>query len=112
MDIQQAQIVEPFAGLTKVENPAGIKDQEQLKKAAKGFEEILIYKLMEDMNKTIGDWGFEKDGASTQVQSLFSMCLSQHLSNNGGLGLWEQIYKSMKDSQEQISNLTIQEKGQ
>jgi len=41
---------------------------EKKKQFCKDFESVFINKLLEEMKNTIGDWGFEKDGASKQVQ--------------------------------------------
>ena len=69
-----------------------VSDEEK-KQIAKDFESVLLNKLLDVMNSTIGDWGFEKEGPFRQVQSIFSMYLSQDVANNGGLGLWEDIYQ-------------------
>ena len=67
--------------------------QDQKKQFAKDFESVLLNKLMDQMKNTIGDWGFERDGASEQVQGLFWMYLSQDVAKNGGIGLWKEIYQ-------------------
>jgi Rod binding domain-containing protein len=67
--------------------------QDKKKQYAKDFESVLLNKLMEQMKGTIGDWGFERDGASEQVQGLFWMYLSQDVAHNGGIGLWKEIYQ-------------------
>ena len=71
--------------------------EEKKKKIAKDFESLLINKLLDEMKNSIGDWGFEKDGASSQIQGIFWMYLAQDVSDNGGIGLWKEIYKTMKD---------------
>lgn len=72
--------------------------EEQKKQVAKDFEAVFINKLLEEMENTIGEWGFEKDGASRQVRGIFGLYLSQHIANNGGFGLWKEIYKSLTNS--------------
>ncbi len=67
--------------------------EDKKKQSAKDFESVLLNKLMEQMKNTIGDWGFERDGASEQVQGLFWLYLSQDVANNGGIGLWKEIYR-------------------
>ena len=61
-------------------------------KFAKDFESIFINKLLDVMQTTIGDWGLEKDGASEQINGMFSMYLARQVAENGGLGLWKEIY--------------------
>lgn len=76
----------------------GHLSEEQKKQAAKNFEAVFINKLLEEMENTLGEWGFEKDGASRQIQGIFRLYLSQHIANNGGFGLWKEIYKSLINS--------------
>jgi Rod binding domain-containing protein len=75
-------------------NPEGISEQGKVQ-IAKDFESLLINKLLDEMKNTIGDWGFEKDGASTQIQGIFWFYLAQDISNNGGFGFWKDIYQTM-----------------
>ncbi|MBN2136646.1 MAG: hypothetical protein JW720_02455 [Sedimentisphaerales bacterium] len=63
--------------------------------AAKDFESVLITKLLDAMESTIGDWGLEKDPTNKQVHSIFSMYLGRHIGENGGFGLWKGIYESL-----------------
>ena len=99
MDINQTVIVEPPQLRFAKQNGGGnVASETKLERTAKDFESILILKVLEEMTKTIGQWGFEKDGVSEQIRSLFSLCLSEHIGDNGGLGLWEQIYKGMPQS--------------
>ncbi len=78
--------------LGKVENSLEEKKKVQF---AKDFESIFINRLLEEMNNTIGKWGFEKDGAAEQVQGIFWMYLAQDIAEQGGFGLWQDIYKSL-----------------
>ncbi len=50
------------------------------------------------MKNTIGDWGFDKDGASKQIQGIFWLYLARDIANNGGFGLWKDIYKFLTDA--------------
>ncbi len=79
--------------------------EEKKKQIAKDFESVLIGKLLDEMKNTIGDWGFEKDGASKQVQGIFWLYLAQDIANNGGFGLWKDIYKFLTNA-DQTSTTT------
>ncbi|MFQ6034911.1 MAG: hypothetical protein ACE5NM_03560 [Sedimentisphaerales bacterium] len=70
---------------------------------AKDFESVLLNKLLDEMKNTIGDWGFEKDGVSKQVQGIFWLYLAQDIANKGGFGLWKEIYKFLTGA-EQTNN--------
>ena len=73
--------------------PAGTaKDKADGIKAAKDFESVLLEQLMEEMQKTVGKSGLLEDSTGEQVQSLFWMNLSQEIANQGGIGLWKQLY--------------------
>lgn len=72
--------------------------EEEKKQLAKDFESLLLNKLLDEMKNTIGEWGFEKDGASTQVQGIFWMYLARDIANNGGIGLWKDIYQTLTNA--------------
>ena len=79
-------------------NKINTATEEQRKKTARDFESIFVNKLLDEMKNTVGKWGFEKDGASKQIQGIFTLYLSQHIADNGGFGLWEEIYKFLNNS--------------
>jgi len=68
------------------------------KQIAKDFESIVIDKLLNEMKNTVGDWGFEKDGISEQIHGIFWLYLARDIANNGGFGMWKDIYKSLTNS--------------
>ena len=70
---------------------------EKKKQTAKDFESVLLNKLFDQMSKSVGNWGFEKDGSSEQIQGIFWLYLARDIANNGGMGLWKDIYKSLTD---------------
>lgn len=72
--------------------------EEKKKQIAKDFESVLLYKLLDEMKNTIGDWGADKDGASRQVQGIFWLCLSRDIANNGGIGLWKDIHQFLTNA--------------
>ncbi len=73
--------------------------EEKKKQAAKDFESVLLSRLLNEMKNTIGDWGFDKDGASKQIQGIFWLYMSRDIANNGGFGLWKDIYQSLTNSE-------------
>ena len=75
-----------------------LRTTEAKEQFAKDFESIFINKLLDVMQNSIGDWGFEKDGASEQITSLFSTYLARHAADNGGLGLWKEIYSFLNEA--------------
>jgi len=72
--------------------------EERKKQLAKDFESVLINKMLDEMKNTIGSWGFEKDGPSEQVQGIFWLYLARDIGNNGGIGLWKDIYKFINNA--------------
>ena len=81
---------------------SNLKNSTEQKKiqAAKDFESILINNLLDTMKNPIGNWGFEKDGASGQIDGLFYLNLAKEISDQGGLGLWKEIYKTMPGNEQ------------
>ncbi len=79
---------------------SGLKNvsEEKKKQIAKDFESVLISKMLDEMKNTIGDWGFEKDGPSNQVQGIFWLYLARDIANNGGIGLWKDIHQYLTNA--------------
>jgi Rod binding domain-containing protein len=90
-------------------NTKNIADASQAKKEqfAKDFESVFIEKLLDEMKNTIGDWGFEQDGASQQVQGLFWLNLARDVSKNGGIGMWKEIYQSLENGKDKINTTEV-----
>ncbi len=83
----------PLRNLNKAD---GIPEHKK-EQVAKNFESILLGKLLDEMKSSIGNWGFEKSPASEQIQGIFWLYLSSHLADNGGLGMWKDIYKTLNN---------------
>jgi Rod binding domain-containing protein len=79
----------------------------QKEQFAKDFESVFIEKLLDEMKNTIGDWGFEQDGASKQVQGLFWMNLARDVSKNGGMGMWKDIYQSLDQTETKANDTQL-----
>jgi len=73
--------------------------EEKKKQTAKDFESVLLTKLLDEMKKSIVDWDSEKDGASKQTHGIFWLYLALDIANNGGLGLWKDIYQSLTNAE-------------
>jgi Rod binding domain-containing protein len=71
--------------------------EEKKRQVAKNFESVLINKLFDQVQNTIGDWDFD-DGASKQIHGLFWLYLAQDIADKGGFGLWKDIYKFLTQS--------------
>jgi len=69
-------------------------------KLAKDFEGVLLAKLFDQMKETVGDWGFEKDGAAKQIQGMFWSMLAGDVANKGGFGMWKDIYEFLKQAEQ------------
>jgi Rod binding domain-containing protein len=107
--------------LQSVNSQANSKNEE-IKKAAEGFEAIFLNMMMKEMkmplagdgNNVLGANGSDNFGANT-LQSYFSMLFAEQMAKNGnGIGIANLIYKQLtgedlKQSTEQFSSLeTIQ----
>lgn len=70
---------------------------EQKKQIARDFESVLLTKLFDQVQESIGSWGLEEeDAASKQVQGLFWFHLARDVADKGGLGLWKEIYQYLR----------------
>jgi len=96
VSIEPISFPSPLDNLKKVD---GIPEQRK-EQIAKDFESVLLGKLLDEMKNSIGDWGFEESAASEQVQGIFWLYLARHLANNGGLGMWKDIYQSLTNPEQ------------
>jgi Rod binding domain-containing protein len=87
-----------------------ITDGPSLEKAAKGFESILLHRIMEEMRKTVPDSGLLESGVSDQVQGLFWFYLAQDVADKGGLGLAKELARQLKRGEEAVSKPAAEEK--
>ena len=90
----------PLRNLNKVD---GIPEQKK-EQIAKDFESILLSRLLDEMKNSIGDWGFEESASSEQIQGIFWLHLARHLANNGGLGMWRDIYQNLPNLEQTNKN--------
>ena len=76
----------------------GPAKEKQMVAAAKSFESLLIGKLVETMQETVGQWGHEKDSAFGQIQGIFSHYLSDSIAEQGGIGLWKDLCSQLEQA--------------
>ena len=116
MDSVKLVLTEPISPPTMLENLSKSKlnsiSEEKKKQVAKDFESVLLNKIMDQMKNSIGDWGFEKDGASKQIQGIFWLYLGRDIANNGGFGLWKDIYQFLTNAEQKINQPGLKELNQ
>ena len=91
-------------GRMKDLNPATGDKKAAAIEAAKGFESILLGKLMESMKATIEESGLFDDSTSGQVNDIFYMYLAEDLAERGGIGLWKMMQDHYGQAMEADSN--------
>jgi hypothetical protein len=69
------------------------KSEEQI---AKDFESVLLTRLFDEVQKSLGSGDLEEDGTSQQVQGLFWFYLARDAADKGGFGLWKEIYQQLQ----------------
>jgi len=74
------------------------KDDQAARQAARDFEGILLTNLLQTISETVPDSGLFDDGITKQVKGMFWSFLAQDLAERGGMGLWQEIYRQVKDS--------------
>jgi len=103
MDSVKLILTEPFSPPALLEqldkSMLNSISEEKKKQAAKDFESVLLTKLLDEMKNSIVDWDSEKDGASEQIHGIFWLYLARDIANNGGLGLWKDIYQSLTNAE-------------
>ena len=63
--------------------------------AARGFEAILLHRLVEAMRETIPDGGLLSSPAGRQVEGLFWFYLAEEMAKKGGVGLWKDLARKL-----------------
>ena len=78
--------------------PSDVVDRSDEKKqqVAKDFESVLLTRLFNQVQQTIGHWDPDEDGTAQQVQGLFWLYLARDAADKGGLGLWKEIYQNLQ----------------
>jgi Rod binding domain-containing protein len=85
--------------LEQVKKTDGASETQKIQ-SAKDFESVFVNKLLDEMKNTIGEWGEEKDGAAQQVDGIFSLYLARDIADQGGFGMWKDIYKVINNSEQ------------
>jgi Rod binding domain-containing protein len=115
MDSTKLFFNEPISSQVKLNDISQVSSASDAKNkdVAKNFESIFINKLFEEMKNTVpeGEGCVEDDGTNGQVNGIFSTYMSEHLSNNGGMGFWKDIYKFFSETkQSNIANNSLDDK--
>ena len=77
---------------------ASVDNIMQLKKACRGFEAIMIEKMLESMNKTIPEDPLLKNNAQNSIyKSMYINALSKKIADRSQFGLGNLLFNSLKD---------------
>lgn len=88
-----------------------VLEEKAKKDFAQKFESLIMNKLLESMENTIPESGFEKDSASKQVKGMYWMFMSQAISKEGGIGLADEIYNSLSNENKSSKASLIDQKA-
>ena len=98
--LEQLSGINRAAGKSKVVGESGGQDNDKrCQEVCKGFESVLIEKMLDEMKNTIGQWDEDKDPAENQIFGIFSYHMADHISKEGGFGLWKDVYESLNGNQ-------------
>ncbi len=113
MNIDKMLLTSPAATPNMLGNAeaAGNGPEDKKMRFAKDFEAVLLNRLCGEMKNTIGNWGLEKSSGSDQINGIFYMMLSQSLADQGGLGLWKDIYRSISDTNPTAGAASVDQAG-
>jgi Rod binding domain-containing protein len=85
----------PSAIIPAPSSPVDRSDQ-KTQQVAKDFESVLLSRLFEQVQQTMSSLDSEEDGTSQQVQGLFWLYLARDVADQGGVGLWKDIYQHLQ----------------
>ncbi len=78
----------------------------QLKKACRGFEEIMVQKMLEAMDKTVPQDPLVKNDAPNSIyKSMYIDALSKKIAQSGSFGLGKMLFNSLKDYVDYKNNI-------
>ena len=66
---------------------------ERLKGLAKDFESVFLDTIMKEMDKTVIESEMFNSSGMQQAKGIFRHFFSQELADQGGLGLWKDLYR-------------------
>ena len=72
------------------------RSDEKKQQVAQDFESVLLTRLFDQVQQSMGHWGLEEDGTSQQVHGLFWFYLAREVADQGGLGLWKDVYQQLQ----------------
>jgi len=73
-----------------------VRTDEKKQQVAHDFESVLLTRLFDQVQQSMGSWSLEEDGTSQQVQGLFWFYLAREVADQGGVGLWKDIYRQLQ----------------
>jgi Rod binding domain-containing protein len=95
--------IDPFLLQTESVEPKSfpgdeVKQQEKLKKVAHDFETVFLHQVMNVMKDSVPDEETE-DSSGEQIQGMYWSFMAQAIGEQGGTGLWKDIFSAMADGQ-------------
>ncbi len=84
-----------IADLSPAANPQS-PATEKKEQVAHDFESVLLTRLFDQVQQSMGKWDLEEDGTSQQVQGLFWFYLAREVADQGGVGLWKDVYQQLQ----------------
>lgn len=85
----------------------GRNKEKELKDACVKFEAVFINQLWSEMRKTVPKEGFLHSKMEDQYLSMFDQQFSEHLAENGGIGLADILMDQLKNQVENAANRTL-----
>ncbi|NLH15234.1 MAG: hypothetical protein GX455_01515 [Phycisphaerae bacterium] len=76
----------------------GTAQEEKLKKVARDFESVFLHQVMSVMKDSIPDDDWE-DSSSEQIHGMYWSFMAQAVGEEGGFGLWKDLYSIMARQQ-------------
>ncbi len=89
------------------QKPTTDKEDKKLKESAKQLEGLFLTFMLKAMEKTVPKFD-DKKNSNNLASMMFSMVLGQDLSEKGGVGLADFIYKNMKEHQDKNIQIPTQ----
>lgn len=88
----------PADAIGRLHGGQGGADAERLKDVAKKFEGVFLQQLVKQMKQASAELEDEsEDASSEQIKSMYWNFWADAMMEQGGFGMWKQIYKQLSE---------------
>lgn len=93
-----------LSGIDESKMSSRLAEEKSKKEFARNYESLVLDKLFSSIQTSMTEGGFCEDAGASQINDMFWMFMSQAITQKGGTGLADQIYKSISSNADSGEN--------